>query len=219
MKIFYSLIVTILLLWSCESTDKQSTEKTQNEKIAAEELNINIPKNQKLSKEQQIASAILAAPSEAKEGAKVYGYDEEGNFITLREGYNNFICISDNPNTDGFQVVCYHKSLEPIMSRGRELTSEGKSRGEKEKIRSEEAKSGKIELPMTPATLHIYYGENGFYNTETNNIENAKYRYVVYVPYATQESTGLSLSPNQLSHPWLMFPGEYNAHIMITPNE
>ncbi|MCF6223784.1 MAG: hypothetical protein L3J34_08655 [Flavobacteriaceae bacterium] len=105
------------------------------------------------------------------------------------------------------------------MSRGRELTSEGKSRGEKEKIRSEEAKSGKIELPTTPATLHIYYGENGFYNTETNNIENAKYRYVVYVPYATQESTGLSLSPNQSSHPWLMFPGAYNAHIMITPNE
>ena len=35
--------------------------------------------------------------------------------------------------------------------------------------------------------------------------------------YATQETTGLSLAPNESSHPWLMFPGKYNAHIMITP--
>ncbi|MCF6222698.1 MAG: hypothetical protein L3J34_03115 [Flavobacteriaceae bacterium] len=81
MKIFYSITVITLLLWSCESPDKKSTEKTQNDKVATEELDTNIPKNQKLTKEQQIASAILAAPSEAKEGAKVYGYDEEGNFI------------------------------------------------------------------------------------------------------------------------------------------
>jgi hypothetical protein len=40
---------------------------------------------------------------------------------------------------------------------------------------------------------------------------------VVYIPYATQETTGLSLAPNESSHPWLMFPGQYNAHIMITP--
>ena len=74
-----------------------------------------------------------------------------------------------------------------------------------------------MSLPETPATLHIYYGKNGYFNTDSGLIENAKYRYVVYIPYATQESTGLSLAPNGSSHPWLMFPGKYNAHIMITP--
>lgn len=219
MKNLYALIVIAFLVLACEPVPEKSTEKAQDKEVAAEETKIDIPKNQKLNKEQQIASATLAAPTETREGAKVYGYDENGNFITLREGYNNFICIADNPAKDGFQVVCYHKSLEPIMARGRALEAEGKSRGEKEKIRSEEAKSGKLALPKEPATLHIYYGENGFYNTVTNNIENAKYRYVIYMPYATQETTGLTLKPNQSSHPWLMFPGAYNAHIMITPSE
>lgn len=219
MKNIYLFTVITIFLWSCNNSDKKSTVTNDNEEVIIEEKNSNIPKNQKLTKEEQIASAVLAAPVEAREGATVYGYDESGNLITLKEGFNNFICIADNPAKDGFQVVSYHKSLEPMMSRGRELATEGKSRGEKEKIRDEEAKSGKLDLPKSPATLHIYYGENGFFNTETNNIENAKYRYVVYMPYATQETTGLSLKPNEASHPWLMFPGKYNAHIMITPNE
>ncbi len=219
MKNIYLFTILAIFLWSCNNSDKKSEETSDKVEVIIEETNVNIPKNQKLTKEQQIASAILAAPTEAREGATVYGYNESGDFITLKEGFNNFICIADNPAKDGFQVVSYHKSLEPMMSRGRELAIEGKSRGEKEKIRGEEAKSGKLDLPKSPATLHIYYGENGFFNTETNQIENAKYRYVVYMPYATQETTGLSLKPNEASHPWLMFPGKYNAHIMITPNE
>lgn len=173
--------------------------------------------NQKLNTEQQIASALLAAPVEARENAMVYGYGESGEFMVLREGTNEFICIADDPGKDGFQAVSYHKSLEPMMAKGRILTGEGKSREEKETIREQEAKSGKMSLPETPATLHIYYGKNGYFNTDSGLIENAKYRYVVYIPYATQESTGLSLAPNGSSHPWLMFPGKYNAHIMITP--
>ena len=219
MKNIYLFTILAIFLWSCNNSDKKSEETNENKDIIIEETSIDIPKNQKLTKEQQIASAVLAAPVEARDGATVYGYNESGDFITLKEGGNNFICIADNPAKNGFQVVSYHKSLEPMMSRGRDLVAEGKSRGEKEKIRDEEAKSGKLELPKFPATLHIYYGENGFFNTETNHIENAKYRYVVYIPYATQETTGLSLKPNEASHPWLMFPGKYNAHIMITPNE
>jgi len=219
MKNIYLFTVLTVFLWSCNNSEKKSMVTNDNKEVIVEETNSNVPKNQKLSKEQQIASAILAAPVEAREGATVYGYNENGDFITLKEGFNNFICIADNPAKDGFQVVSYHKSLEPMMARGRALAAEGKSRGEKEKIRDEEAKSGKLDLPKSPATLHIYYGENGFFNTKTNNIENAKYRYVVYMPYATQKTTGLSLKPNGSSHPWLMFPGKYNAHIMITPNE
>lgn len=203
----------------CETAEKKDSKIEEVVETVKEDVKVEVPKNQKLTTDQQITSAVLAAPKEAREGAKVYGYNDKGDFVTLREGNNNFICIADNPAKNGFQVVAYHNSLEPIMSRGRELATEGKSRKEKEKIRAKEAKSGKLLLPQSPATLHIFYGENGFFNTETNNIEGTKYRYVVYIPYATQETTGLNLKPNQSSHPWLMFPGKYNAHIMITPNE
>ena len=44
--------------------------------------------NQKLTADQQIASALMAVPSEMREGAQVYGYGESGEFMTLREGTN-----------------------------------------------------------------------------------------------------------------------------------
>ncbi len=219
MKFTYILIIMFLSVMSCDTSNTKKDDQTNIQDTVKEVPKVEVPKNQKLTAEQQIASAVIAAPKEVRDEATVYGYDKEGNFITLREGTNNFICIADNPSVDGFQVVCYHKSLEPMMAKGRELTTEGKSRGEKEKIRAEEAKSGDLKLPESPAALHVYYGENGFFNTATNQIENAIYRYVIYVPYATQETTGLPLKPNVSTHPWLMFPGKYNAHIMISPSE
>ena len=219
MKIKYLFLLLFASLLSCNSTNKKNIINEDKIEIEKEEVSINIPRNQKLSHEDQIASAVLAAPLSARKEAMVYGYGESNELIVLREGNNDFICLADNPERDGFEVVSYHSSLEPFMARGRTLNKEGKSRQEREEVRSSEAKSGILSMPDKPATLHIYYGENGFYNTESGKIENAKYRYVVYIPYATQETTGLSLKPNASNHPWLMFPGKYNAHIMISPKE
>jgi len=171
----------------------------------------------KLTKEQQIASALLAVPEESRSGAKVYGYDNNGNFATLKEGNNKMICIADDPKKDGFEVVSYHFDLEPYMARGRALKAEGKSFAERRDIREKEAVDSILKMPETPSTLHILYGENGYFDIDSMKVKNAKYRYVVYIPFATQESTGLSLKPNAPGHPWLMFPGKANAHIMITP--
>ena len=214
MKSYYLALLFAVSLLSC--TPKESSSKTE-ESSQKETAPIELPKNQILTADQQITAALFAAPEEGRADAKIYGYNSENEFIVLREGEGDFVCIADNPKKNGFQVVAYHNSLEPYMSRGRDLAAEGKNRQEKEKVRSSEAKSGVLPMPNNPATLHIYYGDNGYFNTATDSIENAKYRYVVYIPYATQKTTGLSLKPNEGSHPWLMFPGQYNAHIMITP--
>ncbi|UCE94137.1 MAG: hypothetical protein JSV73_02325 [Flavobacteriaceae bacterium] len=220
MKIkFILLVVLCVVLNGCgkPSYKKNKILKTQEEAASETSLFDEIPLNQELTIAQQIASATLVVPKAARDEATVYGYSESGEFMTLREGTNDFICIADNPKKDGFQIVAYHKSLEPMMARGRELDSEGKSREEKEETRAKEAETGIMSLPEAPATLHIYYGADAYFNTETDKIENGKFRYVVYIPYATQANTGLSLAPNEPGHPWLMFPGQYNAHIMITP--
>lgn len=219
MRILLLFACGLFLLASCVKPSYKKNEiiKSETESDEKDEGFFETPSNQKLTVDQQIASASLAAPAKMREGAKIYGYGDSGEFMTLREGTNDFVCIADNPEKDGFQVVGYHASLEPMMARGRELEAEGKTREEKEAIRAEEAKSGKLKLPEAPATLHIYHGKDAYYDTGTNQVENAKYRYVVYIPYATQETTGLALAPNESSHPWLMFPGKYNAHIMITP--
>ncbi|PWL31798.1 hypothetical protein [uncultured Roseivirga sp.] len=169
--------------------------------------------------EEQIKSAVLAAPAAVRDGAHVYGFNEKGEMITLREGTNNFVVRADDPTKEGFEVVSYPKDVEPFMARGRELRAEGKNRGEVLQIREEEMMNGSLQKPNYGSTLAIYYGENAKYNPETNELEGGQFRYVIYTPLATAESTGLPISPNGKGHPWVMFPGLYRAHIMVTPAE
>ena len=172
---------------------------------------------QNLSSKDQIASAVLASTEAQRDGATVFGYDEAGKFITLRKGSNELICLADDPNKKGFSVACYHKDLDPMMARGRALKSEGKNSGEIDKIRAEEAIDGKLKMPTSATTLHVLSGASAYYDATKNEVVGAKLRYVVYIPFATQESTGLPLQPVVTGGPWLMFPGTYRAHIMISP--
>ncbi|MFY0591999.1 hypothetical protein [Roseivirga sp.] len=170
-----------------------------------------------VKKEDQIKSAMWAAPEAAREGAHVYGFDKDGSFVTLREGTNNFIVRSDDPNKEGFEIVCYPKDVEPFMARGRELKAEGKSRGEIFDIREKEMMNGTLQKPGYGSTLQIYRGADARYNPESGKVEGGEYRYVIYTPLATAKTTGLPEKPNGAGHPWVMFPGLYRAHIMITP--
>ncbi len=165
------------------------------------------------SKEWQIKTALMAVPTDYKDGAKVYGYDSNGNFITLREGTNDYIAIADNPSDNRFSTAAYHKELEPFMARGRELRAEGKDGKTIFDMRENEVKAGKLKMP-DKATLCVFTGD---INAETKEIENPYTRYVFYIPFATGESTGLPTTPTPPGHAWLMDPGTHRAHIMITP--
>ncbi|NJB84354.1 hypothetical protein GGR26_000099 [Lewinella marina] len=167
--------------------------------------------------EARIATAVLAAPEASRAGAKVIGYNAAGEFVTLREGTNEFICLADDPNQDGFSAACYHKDLEPFMARGRELKAEGKSAQEIFAMREDEVKSKKLSMGPAGTALHIYYGPEARYDAATGKVPGAQYRYVVYMPYATAASTGLPESPVAPNHPWIMDPGTHRAHIMISP--
>lgn len=169
------------------------------------------------NKEEQINAAVQAAPEEERAGATVLGYTSAGELVTLREGTNMLICLADDPDRQGFSAACYHKDLEPFMARGRELRAEGKSAGEVFEIREEEAKSGKLKMPDQPTTLHLLEGAKGQYDPATGQVTDAYYRYVVYIPWATAESTGLPTKPIVPGAPWIMDPGTHRAHIMVTP--
>ncbi len=165
----------------------------------------------------QIKTAMLAAPSDKRDGAKVYGYDADGKFKVLREGSNDLVCLADDPNNKGINVSCYHASLEPFMARGRELKMEKKSSKEITDMREADAKSGKMKMPEAPATLFVYSGKDEDYDAAKGEMKNGYLRYVVYIPYATAESTGLPLKPEGPAMPWIMDPGTHRAHIMINP--
>ncbi len=163
--------------------------------------------------EQQIAQAVLAAPEHQREDAAIMGFDQNGELVVIREGANDFICIADDPNKEGFSVAAYHNSLEPFMARGRVLKKEGLNRQEVFDKREEEVKAGTLEMP-DKATLFVTTGD---FNADTGEPENLYTRFVVYIPYATEASTGLPLSPVTPGAPWIMDPGTHRAHIMINP--
>src|SRR5918993_1363476 len=102
------------------------------------------------SKDIQIKTALLAAPEEQRAGAMVYGFDEKNEFVVLRKGTNETVCLADDPAQNGLNVSCYHKDLEPFMERGRVLKKEGKTFQEIFDMRESEVKSGKLSMPKQP---------------------------------------------------------------------
>ncbi|GAB3200003.1 ABC-type Fe2+-enterobactin transport system substrate-binding protein [Pontibacter aydingkolensis] len=169
------------------------------------------------SAESQIRSAVLAAPADKQAGATILGYNQKAELVTLRKGTNELVCLADDPNQKGFSVACYHRDLEPFMARGRELRKAGKVSKEIFDAREQEAKSGKLKMPKQPTSLFVYTAPDENYNRSTGEVKDGYLRYVVYIPYATSESTGLPLKPDGPAMPWIMDPGTHAAHIMITP--
>ncbi len=169
------------------------------------------------SKDVQIKTAVLPAPEKEKDAAMVYGYNEAGELIVLREGTNNLVCLGDNPAKEGISVSCYSKKLEPFMARGRELSAQGKDFKEKREIRGKEIAEGTLFIPREPSMMYVYYGKQENYNPETGELQEGKFRYVIYTPFATTESTGLPDKPHAPGMPWLMDPGTHRAHIMVGP--
>jgi hypothetical protein len=167
--------------------------------------------------ETQIKGAVLAAPADKRSGAAVYGYNRNGDVVLLRKGTNELVCLADDPNQKDFSVACYHNDLEPFMARGRALRKAGKDGKEIMDTREAEVKSGKLKMPRQPTSLFVYTASDKDYNESTGEVKNGYLRYVVYIPYATAESTGLPLKPDGPAMPWIMHPGTHGAHIMINP--
>lgn len=174
---------------------------------------IQVACGQQKSAETQIAEAIAALPPEMRDAAGVLGYRGlSGTLTTLRTGNNGMICLADDPSDERFHVACYHESLDAFMARGRELRVEGKAQDEILKARQEEIESGALQFPDHPAAL--YSVSDGSLNPETGEIDGGRSLQVLYVPYATPESTGLTTTPG--GGAWLMYPGLPWAHVMIS---
>ena len=166
------------------------------------------------SPEVQIAAALLPAPAELRDGAAVIGYNAQGEVVTLRAGKNELVCLANNPANTRFSVACYHKDLEPYMVRGRELSAQKITGDKSHEVRWKEIAEGKLSMPREPRSLYVMTG-TGF-DAASGKVTNSYLRWVIYVPYATPQSTGLSTKAAD-NAPWLMYPGTAGAHIMINP--
>jgi len=164
---------------------------------------------------QRSAAAGLPLPADLRATATVLGYAPDGKLVTLREGTGAMTCLASNPRMERFHVACYHKSLEPFMARGRELRAQGVTGDQVDSVRFREARAGKLPLPKEPAVLYSLTG--GSFDPGSGTANGARPLFVVYIPFATSQSTGLSAVPAR-GTPWIMSPGTPKAHIMFTPS-
>lgn len=168
---------------------------------------------QQPSADQQIAGATSPLPESLRGGAAVLGF-RDGRLVSLREGTNAMICLADDPAEAGFHAACYHEELEPFMSRGRELRAEGRQRPAIDSVRETEIEAGTLAMPREPRALYSLSSDQE-YDPTSGVPSDASGLYVIYMPYATEESTGISATPAG-DRPWLMFPGKPWAHVMIS---
>ena len=166
----------------------------------------------------QVASAVSPLPENLRSGARVLGYNGTGKFVELRPGRNDMTCIADNPKGKQFHVACYHRSLEPFMARGRELHALNKTRESIDSVRIDDIRTHKYAMPSKPTALYEYFASRDSVNMAAGTIVGAQYLYVVYTPYATYNTTGITESPVD-GGPWVMYPGKPWAHLMIQPQK
>ncbi len=161
----------------------------------------------------QITGAVLPLPKEMREGAGVMGYKSAGKLELLRASKNGMLCLADDPAEEKFHTSCYAETMEPFMARGRELRASGTTGAKVDTARFAEVKSGKLKMPTQPAALYQVFADD--FDAKSGKVTNGRQLFVVYVPFATPQSTGLSAAPSS-TQPWLMLPGTPKAHIMFS---
>ena len=169
---------------------------------------------QERSAAQQIAAAVLALPDSMRAGAAVLGY-QGGRLVQLRAGRGRMICLADDPKQKGFQVSCYHRSLEAFMARGRALRAAGVTdRHAIDSVRMAEIRSGRIRMPRGPTLLASLFADDDAFDPLVGPPAKATALHVIYLPYATEATSGIGTTP--LPHgPWLMYAGKPWAHVML----
>ncbi len=69
-------------------------------------------------------------------------------------------------------------------------------------------------MPKEPRTLYVLTGTS--FDAASATVQDPYLRWVIFVPFGTPESTGLSTKSGE-GAPRLMSPGTAGAHIMINP--
>lgn len=153
--------------------------------------------------EQRIEEALLALPEPLREGAAVVEFID-GKPHYLREGTNGMFCRADDPDVRGIAVWCYPQSHHAYALRWYQLAAEGIAPGKVDEMITEEIQAGKLEWPDVAVN----------YNLRGPSLDNALLNTVVFIPFSTGESLGIS-EERSFDRPWLMSAGTAFSHIMI----
>ena len=120
-------------------------------------------------------------------------------------------CIN---NSEWEKNITGTATCQKIICPGPGLRAGGKDGSEAISIRQDEAREGALLMPSHAAALYNLFAPARPSEPGREPEEGGRL-FVIYVPGATTEELGLPPAPAD-GTPWLMYPGEPNAHIMIS---
>ncbi len=150
-----------------------------------------------------VEEAVLALPESMRGGATVVRF-VDGKQEILRQGANGIFCRADDPDRPGIDIWCYHESHDAYARRWFELAAGGMSGNAVNEQIVEEIKTETLAWP--PLAVN--------YNLRGPSIDTALPLTVIYMPFATGDSIGIT-EERHFDRPWLMYPGTAFAHVMI----
>ena len=160
------------------------------------------------SVEDEIATALMAAPPALAGSAMVIRLDDAGDYEVLREGDNDLVCWdrSDQPNMS-FSVQCTSVGNLPRIQQNRAWAMSGQSAEEIRALQDAAEADGTREVSVFGSMYYTVAGADA---------DSANLHMTIAVPFATGESLGL---PEEGSYTragtWVMQAGTSAAHIML----
>jgi hypothetical protein len=145
-----------------------------------------------------IAVAVEPLPAALRAGAGVERLDRAARPHTLRPSRNGLVCLTyDRGEASVIFAECHHTSYLPVVYRMKQLAAAGVAESLADATIESEIRSGQLTLPAAPTLSYVTGGQ------------------LLHLPHATAESIGVVTEDDGI-HTWLMAPGTYYAHLMIS---
>ncbi len=174
----------------------------------------------RLAEDEEITLARSAGPDEVSAGATIWVL-RNGEYTIAVEGTNANHCFVARSLPQSLEPVCYDEEGAATVLRWEfkyfELRTSGKSKQELEAALAEAIGSGELRTPSRPAMSYMLSSAQRLYDPESGrSAGNWKPHLMLYVPYLTDESIGLSAGMATLQ---VARPGTPMAHLIIVVPE
>jgi hypothetical protein len=176
-----------------------------------------------VSRDEQIALAMSAAPAPVSSNATVYVLGPKG-YEKARQGTNGFSCLVYrsfvNPTETTVGPMCFDaegsRTTLVVYLHSEELRSSGKSEAEIKADAENGYKAGRFEYPSKMGLLYMMSNENRLGPTSDHKTQHYPPHLMFYAPNMTAQDLGFDSGP-QPAYMGLSNPGKPNNLLVVLP--
>jgi len=153
-----------------------------------------------------LATALMPAPANMKEGATVIKWKPDYTYDTVRKGSNTLVCFdrSGQPGQQPFAAECTSLANLPRVAQNLKFEAEPDKAKRQAALDAAEKDGTRVKPEYGSVWYHVMGADKDHTRSHTT----------VAVPGATMQSTGIPDNPKQ-GGIWIMNAGTTTAHLMI----